>query len=240
MWVGRLGKQRVSRPLQSTGHRRGVEADPHPGVESLKLQHQLPWSSDLWVWTRATSCTLLHLHLCSADVKLSCQSPSLLGAFSVGLFIASSTLVLLGEGLVNRGWASTISLLEICSPSSGESCWYKPRCSWSWVPSCARLFSRQWAGGALSCSRVSRTGKEVQTLVWETLKAWTFFFMIFFSCEFCFSAMIKPSRWQTHGVEVFEVVDFQRSPKWPVTLLKIIILCRCSSFLGDPAWCFCN
>lgn len=28
MWVGRLGKQRVSRPLQSTGHPRGVEADP--------------------------------------------------------------------------------------------------------------------------------------------------------------------------------------------------------------------
>lgn len=142
MWVGRLSKQRVSRPLQSTGHLRGVEADPHPGVESLILQHQPPWSSDLWVWTRATSC----LFICALQMsKLSCQSPKLLGAFSVGLFTAPSTLVLLREGLVNRGRASTISLLEICSPSSGESCWYKPRCSWSWVPSCAWLFSRQWA-----------------------------------------------------------------------------------------------
>lgn len=85
-----------------------------------------------------------HVSLCS------CWVPS---SFFMDLFIAPSTLVLLGEGLVNRRWASPISLLEICSPSSGESCWYKPRCSWSWVPSCARLFSRQWAGGARSCSR---------------------------------------------------------------------------------------
>lgn len=40
--------------------------------------------------------------------------------------------------------------------------------------------------GAELFQKLSRTGRDVQTLLWEPLKAWTFVFMMFFPCEIWF------------------------------------------------------
>lgn len=86
--------------------------------------------------------------------------------------------------------------LKSVAPAQGRAVDRNPGAPGPGCPAVLGCLAASEQVGRWAVSETEQDWKDVQTLLWEPLKAWTFLFMMFFPRE-----MIESLRWQTHVVE---------------------------------------